>query len=282
MAPRYYTEKLILSGNVVEVYRYSRPLLLDRHSLRCSGGAGQREQQEHELNEEEKKKYRKSALNRARRNIMRTLNANVDRWFDECGRPYKSKFLTLTFKDHLDVPSAYKEFDLFKRRLVYYFQSETGVKIKLKYLTVIEFQERGSLHFHVVIFNMPYVPHDVLSARWPHGTVWIESVYDTENLGLYLTKSLVNEDDERLKGKKSYSKSQGLHEPKVIIDKKKIETVLSRSLKVDEKDFYNEHLDVIRYEKYLLNPKQKERDIAIISTLDEGATNMTYEHCHVS
>ena len=78
----YYTHgKMILSGNVLELFRYW-------------GHAGERAPLPLD---EDKDAIRDRSLKRARRNLRRKINANAGQWFDhDLRRFYKPLFLTLT------------------------------------------------------------------------------------------------------------------------------------------------------------------------------------------
>lgn len=46
----------------------------------------------------------------------------------------------------------------------------------LKYLCVIERMESGRIHYHVLFFNMPYVPVEKIADIWGHGLVKINKM----------------------------------------------------------------------------------------------------------
>ncbi|MGL6125458.1 MAG: rolling circle replication-associated protein, partial [Metamycoplasmataceae bacterium] len=109
---------------------------------------------------------------------------------------------------------------LFKRKI------ERKYSLKLSYLGVVEFQERGAIHFHICLFNVPYLKHSELYEMWSStcgsGGVYIEKIgaNDCDNVGAYITKYLSKDMDDffdnEYKGKKRYFKSRGLKEPEVI------------------------------------------------------------------
>ena len=53
-----------------------------------------------------------------------------------------------------------------------------------------EKQKRGAIHYHIVLFSFPFVPHERLMKIWGHGLVWINKidVDAVENRGRYLSK----------------------------------------------------------------------------------------------
>jgi hypothetical protein len=153
------------------------------------------------------------------------------------------------------------EFEKFIKRLNYLVFGNK--KANLKYNAVVEFQERGAIHYHVIIYNIPYVKHDIIEKTWGNGFVWINKIDDIENVGAYVSEYLGQAEkgqghdieDDRLQGKKSYFSSRGLYKPIEITDKKIVETVAA-ALPIENltyaADFENEHLGNITYKQYNL------------------------------
>jgi len=74
----------------------------------------------------------------------------------------KPVFLTLTFADNLtDIKKANYEFKKFILR----FNYKLGFKVR--YMAVPEFQERGAVHYHLIVFNLPFT-----SGAWIEKEVW--------------------------------------------------------------------------------------------------------------
>jgi len=140
--------RVIISGSVIEVYEYEKPVM---KGYKSNGG------RDKEANEERKEKNRKDSLRRARQDVRRTVNANVWAYGEHC----LPKFLTLTFSDNVtDLDVAHYEFEKFVKRLNYLV---FGVKKAiLKYTAVPQFQERGAVHYHVILYNLPYTKADVI------------------------------------------------------------------------------------------------------------------------
>jgi hypothetical protein len=46
----------------------------------------------------------------------------------------------------------------------------------LKYVSVVEFQKRGAVHYHAVFFNLPFIVNDELAAIWSHGFIKINAI----------------------------------------------------------------------------------------------------------
>lgn len=243
-------DKIIISGDIVEVYEYERGYLKGYEVKESPGGRIKDYESEDYLDNREK------VLKRAKRDLRRLINANVGKY----GNQFTTKFVTLTFGDNVtDLKVANYEFEKFKKRLNYLIW-ETK-KANLKYSVVIEFQERGAIHYHMIIYNMPFVKHKVIEKTWGNGFVWINKIDQVDNVGAYVAEYLGDsgkgqgreKEDNRLKGKKSYFNARGLFKPEEITDKKKVEALrqaLPEQNKTYSAQFDNEHLGQITYKQY--------------------------------
>lgn len=234
---KFYNVKAVWSGSIVELYEYEQSVVIGE----TNNGSGRSV----EADEENKKRHRKNTLARARRSVRRLINANVDAWGE------KSKFLTLTFAENVqDVKQANYEFKKFRQRLEY------DLKIKLKYVGVIEFQKRGAIHYHVIFFNLPYIQSNDLERIWGNGFIKINAIDHVDNIGAYVTKYMTKDNnDDRLIGKKSYFTSRGLKEPiERYLNEKEIAEVKDKlsHKKVYEDRFDNEYVGDILYTQYNL------------------------------
>lgn len=201
----WYRERLIVSGRVVEHFWYERPVRVGRMGRgRGLGGAGEEGE-----DEDKREAYRRLAVRRARSKLRRLVNANVGGWRDARGVEVPPKFVTLTYRENvMDIDYSNGEFTRFIKRL----GRKTGQK--LEYVAVIEFQERGAIHYHVLFFNLPYVPKEDLYEVWRNGFVQINRVDRVEDVGSYMVKYMgKGTGDERLRGEKSYFCSRGLRKP---------------------------------------------------------------------
>lgn len=190
---------------MVEHFWYERPVKVGRLGRgRSLGGAGEEGEEE-----DKREAYRRLAVRRARSKLRRLVNANVGGWKDARGMEVPPKFVTLTYRENvMDIDYSNGEFTRFIKRL--------GRKMgqKLEYVAVIEFQERGAIHYHVLFFNLPYVPKEDLYEVWRNGFVQINRVDRIEDVGAYMVKYMgKGTADERLRGEKSYFCSRGLRKP---------------------------------------------------------------------
>jgi hypothetical protein len=98
----------------------------------------------------------RSSVNRSRSRLRRIVFVNFYAWKDKNGYTIPSKFLTLTFKENIqDLKSANRHFTKFVQKINYDFRS--SIIGSLKYVCVPEFQKRGAIHYHLVLFNFPFV-----------------------------------------------------------------------------------------------------------------------------
>ena len=251
-----YNAKIIRAGNVIELYEYEKEVRTGKDSYmdKPVGRKGKRREGLEWIDKETREKNRADALQRAKKTLRRLINANVDAWGE------KAKFFTLTFRENVqDIKYANSEFKKFRQRLSRHIFGRNEPN-GLRYVAVIEFQERGAIHYHMVTFNMPYVPHADLERIWGHGFIKINAIDDVDNVGAYVTKYMTKDnDDERLKGEKCYFSSRGLIKPVEEIIKKEDLTAFREALspsKAFECSFSSEHLGRINYEQYNLKRKQ--------------------------
>jgi len=172
-----YQEKLIISGNRIELYKYEAPVKsgVKRKKKRIVKRRTQ-EQVIEQVKKSEESNFemevmRYSSLRRTRARITRLINSNED----------LQTFITLTFKENItDLREANKIFKKFILRLKYSHKN-------LKYLAVPEFQQRGAFHYHVLV-NIEYLDNSKLADIWQQGFVMINKVKHINNLGLYVSK----------------------------------------------------------------------------------------------
>ena len=189
--------RVVVSGDLVEVYTYSVPITCGR-------------ERQFEIvrnpDREEGGEKRKDSLYRSRMNVRRLIWANQGEY---------TKFLTLTYaKTVLDLKKVHRDITTF-------VQAMKRKGFPLKYLYVLEHQrERGEkegnegcLHVHMVVFVDRFIPLDILRSCWKHGFVGIEKIDDVRNLGAYVCKYITKDNLQEF-GKRVYSCSLGLERSK--------------------------------------------------------------------
>lgn len=137
-------------------------------------------------------------------------------------------FITLTYRENMmDRERLYIDFKNFMKRLRYTLKLKSG---DLDYLSVVEPQERGAWHMHVLLrFNAEksvFLPSKTLEDAWGHGFVKIQRLEGVDNIGAYLTAYLADievpetvdtmEELKNLMGKEIVSKKVGEEEKKFV------------------------------------------------------------------
>jgi len=137
--------KYVVAGQYIEVYKYQTEKVTRRQTSNNFAGWNKNVVKD-ELKETQ------SYLN-AKSHIRRLVNANFVQ--------KRSSFLTLTYAENVqDVKKAKQDFKLFIMRLNW---SLYKVRVnRLKYLAVYEYQKRGAIHFHIVLYKQLYLTFTML------------------------------------------------------------------------------------------------------------------------
>ncbi|MGI2796967.1 rolling circle replication-associated protein [Bacillus cytotoxicus] len=101
--------------------------------------------------------------------------------------------MTLTYKENMtDTGRLYDDFRKFMQRLKRKYKKDTSID----YISVVEPQERGAWHCHLLIrFNdldKVFVKNKELRELWGQGFVTIKSLKDIDNIGAYLSAYLTD------------------------------------------------------------------------------------------
>ena len=241
MSINSYKRKIVISGNIVEVYEYDKPILQGYTDTKKNSRGRQAI-----ANDENKEINREKVLQRARRDLRRIINTNVGQY----GVP--AKFVTLTFKDDIeDLKKANREFAKFIQRLKYHFD------IDVKYAAVPEVQKERFekygvkvWHYHVIFFNLPYIQSNKLHEIWKNGFIKINRIDRVDNVGAYVCKYMTK-DNKDLAGQKCYFTSRGLRKPKEIkeSDRESLSTSYPAEMLTYENIFINDY-NTILYKQY--------------------------------
>lgn len=235
-------KKYVITGHILEVYSYD-------YYIHGKGGFSGTAKGQAEI-ENALKNY--ANTNQRRRDKIRRLACtNFNNKYD--------KFLTLTFAENkTNIEECNLLFKNFIKRLKYKYNL-----LCLKYLAVIEFQERGAVHYHVLL-NIPYIPHKELQELWGNGFVFVNAISHVDNLGAYILKYMTKDNnDTRLMGKKAYLTSRNLKQEETIVnhdlrDFSKIESKIIQKYKlkglkaVYEANYNTEILGNCSYKQYNL------------------------------
>lgn len=259
-----YRFRVIKSGGVTEIYAYSA----DREKIIKSEEQIEEEtiaklkakmnpktgeikepkklKVEVEAEKEKAKNYKRlpASVQRTRSNIRRLIDANVAQ-YDEM-----EKFLTLTFDRDVSREEAMTEFKQFVQRLKYYYGS------KFKYIGVIELQKSGRIHFHVILFGLPYIRQKELDKIWDNGRVDIRAVTDYKDLSGYVVKYIqktLSSSNFIPKHKKFYICSRGLIKPEELLiedEYELVEMLEDAGRQVCSVEFHSEFVGDVRYSKF--------------------------------
>lgn len=187
----YFDSRIIQSGNEIELFLY------DEQLLRQVKSPLKRPTKKYKKIEYKKEEEKEKRIKFTKHKLRRIINANSFEYYDIIHkRVIKPKFLTLTFKKNITSRKlALKEFNDFKKRLKHYltliernkyykkhrlqdckssrlrFQNYmirnfNSKEYPIKYIGVMEKQKRGSIHFHIILFNVDYLSHIEYMTLW--------------------------------------------------------------------------------------------------------------------
>ncbi len=239
--PKWYKSKVVKCGAVVYVSSYEKPV--------HRGFVGRSGRVYIGASPEEKKKNIEKRFFRARREIRQCVNSNI---------LLSSKFLTLTYGDNIqDLSRANKDFKHFIKRLNYSLYGKRCARVQ--YVCVPEFQKRGAVHYHLVLFNVPYIPAHKISDLWGWGFVKINRIKNVDNVGAYVCKYLSKDTAltaEKLAGRKCFFRSCNLRSPEISVYPVDSENLIMGGVNlkteniVYEKFYDTEHYGRVRYREY--------------------------------
>lgn len=243
---------MIVSGDVFELYQYENPYMYNSVGRIVSGGA-------------KASARRADNLSYVRSEIRRLVECNYKNF------GFEPVFLTFTYEQNeTDLGRAWRDFTRFIERLNYAYNK------KHRYLSVIEFQARGAVHFHCIFFNMSLdveraercPSHQCMAFRtgtcthgnfrrvailWGHGFVDIEAVRSAKAVAPYVSSYLdKTASDSRLVGQKAFATSRGLIHPREYRSEVDIDRILSRcKLKETHTTAYeSSHYKAVTYTQY--------------------------------
>lgn len=214
-----YNQKVIETPTYIEIWEYEKPVIYKIDEKKAFEYEHESPEWIKNFNKRNRKfdnlsaKEQYDSLKRKSkhyRNMRFEIARLVDENFDK-----NTKFLTLTFKENIqDIATTNDEFKKFIKRLNY--QLYKTKKSRIKYLATWEKQQRGAIHYHIILFSLLFVPHERLMGIWGHGLVWINKidVDAAENRGRYVSKYFDKDLDIKEHKKKAFFKSQNLKLPR--------------------------------------------------------------------
>lgn len=254
----FSNQRVKLCGFYMELSRYGRDRMIGN-----TGRLRKKDDDEVDKSEPEKltaEEIRKKNMQRASKNIADLILCNAWQWHKRNGDPHMPVFITFTFRENVeDLNYANKEFTNFIRRFSYDIR---GKMTFLKYLVVIEFQERGAIHYHAVFFNLPWIDriYDKVISEWRkgvgEGAARVESVKSEEGLIKYLCKYLTKSiEDGRLQARKSHFGSKGLKKPLIHSFDEVVNVVRAitpNGAKIGTDTYEHEYLKSVTTDRYYL------------------------------
>lgn len=242
-----YNASLKVAGDSVKVCFYQDGILSGFPKNKKEYESKEQKEREKADPEERWKKTGKAA----KRRLYDFVACNLNKHTDHNGKKQSFKFFTCTFREDVKkLDDANKRFKNFMGRLNYFFHQGDGSDF-IKYVAVPELQmenNRYVWHYHVLFFNMPYIPvsgeivdrhiadgrlkpdydkRDTLYYIWGEGIVDICSIsfsdaydvagYITKYIGKGLEDVFEYAQSEGLLYKKRFLHSTGLLKPKMMI-----------------------------------------------------------------
>lgn len=213
LAAKSYSIKVYVSGNNVEFYYHTTPIRLRVSSDNDKYKRRRRRSYSKNDNKtiEERLESRAKSNIRAKNTVKRLIKTNFSKG---------NKFITLTFEKNItDVKEANKALKNFKKKLRRLCKNE-----ELKFIDVIEFQERGAIHYHMIV-NLD-ITQETLDKKWGLGRTKVRDIDDISKLTGYMVKYMNKASaDERLLGEKIYHCSKGLEKPLELVGDEAIKTL---------------------------------------------------------
>lgn len=249
--------KVIKSGHIVEIYKYQCGIA-KRYDDEFKSRNGGRDK---EGIADRKQEYKKTVGQKAYNKVRRLINANFDT---------NSLFVTLTYREDVEIDQSSKDFKQFVQRM-------KRKQPDFKYVMVIEFTKKGRIHFHMLCnYHLEWNTHEELQSHeralgkvWRHGFVDI-GYKKNDNAGAYLIKYMTKENiDDRLEGKKRYFFSRNLEQPKELIGGEAVDIIreYEGSPPVFTNEYYSEFHGQVQYAEY--NPLRYDYNAFNKSVKDE-------------
>lgn len=233
-----YNIKIIQTASYIEVYEYEKPIISGYTETEKSEKKKAESRDYNDIsNEEQLERLKRMAKTRqkAKWNLMRLIDTNFDN---------RTSFVTLTTEKNIDSREIFNNmFDKFITRFNYHFLHTK--KRALKYIAVLEKQERGAFHAHMLLFDVCYLKHKELTKVWGHGFVWINKLNkldDSSNAGRYVAKYMEKAIGQELLesiGKKAFYSSRNLKKPQIttMLTKENLDCLIKYSNVLYENEY---------------------------------------------
>lgn len=200
--------KMIQLGDFYRLYTYDPFKLIKSDSIHKKG----RPVQISENYDKNKELYAENA----RRSLRDLVLSNLD-----YGNP---RFITLTYATpKFDIKLVKRDFKVFIQRLRYHLR-ELGNNFNFRYISVPEQHDsdstnpdrRYSYHFHVILFDLPYINTTFYSSTWKHGFIKINLIKGSPFATAYYLTKYLTKTDSHIRGQRRYLVSKNINRPKEI------------------------------------------------------------------
>lgn len=165
-----------------------------------------------------------------------------------------NSFLTLTYKENMvDRKRALMDLKNFRKKVL----RKIGV---FEYLGVMERQERGAWHFHIIVFNHgKEFNYEILQELWKHGSINVKFINAKKEsnygrMANYLTSYLSKNDIEQ--NKKAYFTTKGVKKPIVYTEFKDVWEQLGRLKDIEPLETWNKPNQYLGHTYYKTYRKQ--------------------------
>ncbi|WKY44422.1 Rep protein [Eubacteriaceae bacterium ES2] len=213
-----YNLKIIETKRQIEVWDYEKPVFSE-YGKRT--GRKRKFEEMSTLEKAESIKRRDKYYRNKKEEIRRIVEMNMDK---------RSSFLTLTqdekksnIKGNIEIGN--NEFEKFIKRFKRYLKNNYKIN-RIKYIATWELTKKGMMHYHIVLFSIPFIPVIKIAELWGHGSVdirKIDHVPDCE-IGIYISKYFAKDLEMKASNKKAYFTSRNLLKAdihKLSLDKSK-------------------------------------------------------------
>lgn len=217
--------KTIVAGRMVRVVKYPLPIQRGRSTARedYSKSSGQKSL---------------TSLSRTRQNLVDTIHANLT--------PF-SKFVTLTIRQD----SATKDdMSYYLKQFAKRFKRLKG--FNLPYVGLLERQERGAFHFHLVVFLDSFIPFEDLNHCWTYGFTDIKAI-TSDDVIPYIAKYLTKDSN--------LVKEKGFFNKRIIYRSRGLKTPVEHINKIP--DSYNNLESTYQYQYALKTNEERHNDLII-------------------
>lgn len=174
-----YNAKLKIAGDTVKVQFFENGVM-------CGFAKNREAKREYTYDAESRFK---STGSTARKRLYDFVAANIGIHRDHNGKRQTLKFFTCTFRNDIkDMSAANKELKRFIQRLNYHFTGDKDAAF-LQYLAVPELQtenDRDVWHYHILFFNLPFLPVSNEMVNTLIGSGRVSADYDRRNTLFYI------------------------------------------------------------------------------------------------